>query len=162
MSYLTWSSPKIPQGLCLLCSLLIIGQLGSLLKRGQTIQLQQKPAVALPIKKDWATHLLNTAFFGKYVPLHLTDAGVRESLLNVTVVGIMEAPRAVDSHALIRMKGGLEQTYHVGDALPGAGTIKRITREGILIDHKGSLESLSLPRDRLHFDPPADSILKEH
>jgi general secretion pathway protein C len=101
---------------------------------------------------------LNTRFFGYYVPKNLSDADVKQSMLDLTVVGILFAESEEASHVIIRTSGGREQTFGVGDALPGGAIIKRITSNGVLIGRNGALESLSLQKNALTFEPPAKPL----
>ena len=79
-------------------------------------------------------------------------------MLDLKVVGIMFANTEGDSHVIIRTAGGHEQTFRVGDSLPGGVVIKRITPEGVLIGRNGALESLSLPKNALIFEPAAKPL----
>ena len=101
---------------------------------------------------------LNTVFFGDYVPKNLSDADVKQSMLDLTVVGIMFADSEEASHVIIRAANGREKTFGVGDSLPGGAIIKRITPDGVLISRNGALESLSLQKKALIFEPPAKPL----
>jgi general secretion pathway protein C len=107
----------------------------------QTIQVSLKAALTTPL-------------FGDYVPQNLGEADVKQSVLDLTVVGIMFSNKEGASHVIIRTAGGREQTFSVGDSLPGGAIIKRITPDGVLIKRNGVLESLSLPKNDLNFEGP--------
>ena len=62
------------------------------------------------------------------------------------------------SHVIIRVAGHPEQPFGVGDILPGGAIIKRISSDGVLIEHNGILESLSLPNNALTFEPPIEPL----
>ena len=102
---------------------------------------------------------LNTAFFGDYVPNNLNDSDVKQSMLDLKLVGIMFAESEEASHVIIHTAGGREQTFNVGDSLPGGSVIKRITPDGVLIGRNGVLESLSLPKNALIFEPPSKPLV---
>jgi general secretion pathway protein C len=93
--------------------------------------------------------------FGDYVPKNINEAEVKQSMLDLKVVGIMFAKDSKRSHVIIQTSSGLEQTFRVGDSLPGGAVIKGITADGMLVMRNGSLESLSLPKTTLIFEPPA-------
>lgn len=99
--------------------------------------------------------------FGTYVPVNLGDADIKQSQLDVQLVGIMYSDKEKDSQVIIRSASGIEQYYMVGDTLPGGAIIKRITRQEIVVLHNGSLESLSLPKNELIFDVPAKPLIEE-
>lgn len=116
-----------------------------------------KGEIRVKSKQALLTVGLNTAFFGDYVP-NLNDAEVKQSMLDLTVVGIMFDNHEKLSHVIIRTAGGREQTFGVGDSLPGGAVIKRITPDGVLIRRNGSLERLNLPKSGLTFEPPAKPL----
>ena len=91
--------------------------------------------------------------FGVYVPNDLNVDSVKKSMLDVTLVGIVFAKNIEDSMVIIRSTSGEEKTYMVGDTIPGEAKIKRITAEGVLVERDGILESISLPKDELTFEP---------
>lgn len=101
---------------------------------------------------------LTWPFFGKYVPQNLNDADVRQSMLNFKVVGIMLASPEKDSEVILHSTSGREQTFRVGDKLPGGAMIKRITEDGVLVERKGELESLSFPKNELIFGVQAKPL----
>lgn len=132
-------------------------------------QLTHTPVINKPVSVNQVkTSELNTssplfkeALFGTYVPVNLGDADIKQSQLDVELVGIMYADKERDSQVIIRSAGGDEQFYMIGDTLPGGAIIKRITRQGIVVLHNGSLESLSLPKNELIFDAPAKPLIGE-
>ncbi len=101
------------------------------------------------IQTDLKAHL-----FGEYLPKELSDLNIKRSMLDLQVVGILFATRMRDSNVIIRAENGQEATYHVGDTLPGGAIIKQISAGGIVVKHNGQLESLTLPKSELIFQPP--------
>lgn len=112
-------------------------------------------------KQDSLNYILNSSLFGIYVPNDLNDANVKKSMLNVTLVGILFADKIEDSQVIIRSASGDEKTYKIGDKIPGEAIIKRITAGGVLVERNGTLESLSLPRNDLTFEPVAKPLEEE-
>lgn len=98
--------------------------------------------------------ILNYKLFGEYVPKNLEAVGVRQSTLNLTVVGVLFAVNEQNSQVILRKPSGQEEFFHVDDELPGGGVIKRITEEGVLVARDGVLERLSLPKQELKFEDP--------
>ena len=159
--------PIIPQLICLVLILLVIWQItiGVLniisLNHGMNTPKNQHVAAkveGIDDKNDAILAGVNTHFFGDYVPKTLSDAGVKQSMLNLKIVGIMFAKNEKDSHVIIMTAAGKEETFKVGESLPGGAIIKRITADGVLIGHNGVLESLSLPKNVLIFEAPAKPL----
>ncbi|MBA2711379.1 MAG: general secretion pathway protein GspC [Tatlockia sp.] len=105
--------------------------------------------------------LFTTALFGDYLPVNLSDAVIKQSSLDIQVVGIMFAAKESESQVVLRVGGGKENYYVLGDTLPGGAIIKRISSEGVVVLHNGALESLSLPKNELIFDEPAKPLIKD-
>ena len=124
-----------------------------------TLNSEQKPVLASVNKsKAVENSSLNALFFGKYTPIMINVADVKKSLLTYKVVGIMLAAHDEDSEVIIDTLSGGHQIYRVGDVLPWGTVIKRITNEGIFVERNGELESLSLPKNELIFEPPAKPL----
>lgn len=104
---------------------------------------------------------LDTPLFGEFVPSNLHDFTVRPSRSNLKVVGIMFAQREADSQVIISAANGRALLFQVGDTLPGGGVIKRITVQGVLMSRDGVLERLSLPENKLRFEPPPKPLFEE-
>ena len=158
------SRPIVPQSICLALILLMIWQISAgvfsfiSLDKDKGVRHDQVTSNKTEAKKESLNAGLNTAFFGDYVPNNLNDADVKQSMLDLKVVGIMFANSEGASHVIIRTAGGREQTFSVGDLLPGGAIIKRITADGVLIGRSGTLERLSLPKNALTFDPAAKPL----
>lgn len=98
---------------------------------------------------------LTTNFFGDYVPKNIIDGNIRQSMLDLTVVGIVFSTDERESYVILRAAAGRERTFKVGDNVPGGAMIKRITADGVLVLRNGVLERLSLPKNELIFEPPS-------
>ncbi len=98
---------------------------------------------------------VNTPFFGEYVPKNIHDAGVMQSTLNLKLLGILFSTVEKAAQVIILTPEGQQRIFHVGDSLPEGATLKRITRDGVLILRNGQLERLSLPQNPLLFEEPA-------
>lgn len=114
-----------------------------------------------PIKVDTTSYLLETAIFGVYVPNDLNVDTIKKSVLDVTLVGILLAKPLEDSQVIIKAANGEEKTYLLGDTIPGGAIIKRITAGSVLVERAGALESLSLPKDDLTFEPIPKPLKEE-
>jgi general secretion pathway protein C len=122
---------------------------------------QTAEEVKVMAKQNSSTALLNSPLFGVYVPNNLNETSVKKSMLNVTVMGILFANKIGDSQVIIRSASGDEKTYKSGDKIPGGAVIKRIMASGILVEREGALESLSLTKSELIFEPVAKPMKGE-
>jgi general secretion pathway protein C len=119
-------------------------------------------AIPKPIKQiDSLDDILQASLFGEYVPHSLNEAHVKKSMLQVSISGIMFSDKKQGSEVIIRLSNGEEKTYKVGDTLPGGVVIKRITADGVLVERHGILESLSLPKNDLTFEPVPKPLKEE-
>lgn len=143
-----------------LFSILIIGEFFSLQFTSVNVSTMPEKEIPKAVKQGSFKSILHSSLFGVYVTNDLSDTSVKKSMLNVTVMGILFADRAEDSQVIIRIASGEEKTFKVGDNIPGDAIIKRITADGVLVERQGVLESLSLPKNELTFEP-APKPLKE-
>lgn len=98
--------------------------------------------------------------FGNYVaPLSARE--IKQSTLDLEIVGILFSPKSKESQVLIRAKEGEEHSYVVGDILPGGAKINQINKNNIVVLYEGELESLSLPKNELLFDKPPKPLIRE-
>lgn len=105
--------------------------------------------------------LSQSALFGVYVPNDLNSDNVKKSMLNIALVGILLGNTSESSQVIIRLADGEEKNFKVNDKIPGGALIKKIMADGILVEHNGSLESVSLPKSELIFEPVAKPLKNE-
>ncbi len=141
-------------------SLLIIGEFATLFLSASTelTVLNSTPITSSPQKT--INYSAQVPLFGVYVPNNLDD-GVKQSMLDLSVVGILLGNEPADSQVIIKSAGGDEKTYKIDDKIPGGAVIKRIMDGGIVVEHEGTLESLSLPKNELTFEPVAKPLVGE-
>ena len=158
------SRPIVPRLLVLSLSVLVCWQLlsgaFSIVALNKTTFGHGDSSIAMKIRQDQhgSNNGLNKPFFGKYVPKNMNDADVKQSMLNFKVVGIMLASPEENSQVILHMAGGRDQSFRVGDTLPGGAMIKRITVDGVFVERKGELESLSFPKNELIFEVQAKPL----
>lgn len=71
-----------------------------------------------------------------------------ETRLDLVLRGVLAAvPMTTSSAIIARGKKGKEEIYGIGDKLPGGVTIREIHPEYVILERKGQLETLRLPRD---------------
>ena len=104
---------------------------------------------------------LNIPIFGEYITEALNDLNVKPSGLDLTLVGIVFSPDTEKSMAIIAVPGSESQSFSTGDSLPGGVVIKQITPDGVVLKHDGELESLSLPKNDLIFEPMPKPLLQK-
>lgn len=146
-----------------LFSCLILYEFASLFSNKTNSAALNPSATALPAasKQDSVNHVLNSSLFGVYVPDDLNDSSLQKSSLNLTLVGILLADKEDDSQVIIRSARGEEKTYKLEDTIPGGALIKRISAGGVVVEQNGTLESLSLPKNDLTFEPIAKPMSEE-
>lgn len=159
------SQPNVPKVLCLGLALLVMAEFFhgvSSVRAVNRVESTRDGSVAPPTVIASSKHSgITTALFGDYVPSQLDAAGVKKSQLHLTVEGILFSDHEGASQVMIRTGPKRVQTLREGDMLPGNVVIKRITKDGVLVGRKGSLESLSLPKNELQFEPPANPLIEE-
>ena len=97
---------------------------------------------------------LGINLFGTYIPKNINDLEVKLSSLNIKIVGILFANDDKFSQVIISSSDKKDQILGVGDRLSNGALIKKITKDGILIEWKGALERINLVKDVLIFDAP--------
>jgi general secretion pathway protein C len=114
--------------------------------------------IIVPTKKDSFDSLVRSSLFGVYVSNDLSGDNVKKSMLDITLVGILLGNTANDSQVIIRTANGEEKNYRVNDKIPGGVVLKRIMAGGILVEHNGSLERVTLQKEELKFEPAAKPL----
>lgn len=117
--------------------------------------------VSIPPKRDSFKEILKSSLFGVYVSNDLNTSSVKKSVLDVTLVGILFADTMNDSQVIIRSAQSVENTYRIGDTISEDAVVKRIMADGVLVERHGALESLTLPKDELDFEPVAEPLKEE-
>lgn len=120
-----------------------------------------KPNLEPIIQKDPMIALANSTLFGVYVPEDVNEQNIKKSMLDVTLVGILLSNKKNNSQVIIRSSSGIEKNYKIGDSIPGEAIIKRITADGVLVEHEGHIESIRLPKHDLIFEPVQKPLKEE-
>lgn len=115
--------------------------------------LQQVRHSQTPNKQSTMQKSLRIPVFGDYIPKALVDIDVKPSGLNLILVGIIFSPNTQASQAIIAVPGNQTHIFSVGNSVPGGAKIKQITPDGVVLENEGELESLSLPKNELIFEP---------
>ncbi|MCR9192646.1 MAG: general secretion pathway protein GspC [Gammaproteobacteria bacterium] len=117
----------------------------------QSTQSQSKPTMSK--KSEAIQKTLGAQIFGDYTPKNLVDLDMKPSGLNLTLVGVVFSPQPQESQAIIKLPNGNARTFSLGDQVSGGAKIKQITPDGVVLERDGELESLSLPKNALTFEP---------
>lgn len=145
-----------------LFSLLILIEISRFFKQDPffTADYEQSAPLVTPPKKSESA-ALHASLFGDYLSPDLNESDVKQSMLDLKLVGIMFNGKINESEVIIRSSGGEEKNYRVGDTVPGGAVIKRILTDGVLLEYQGALERLDLSKKKLRFEPPARPLIEE-
>lgn len=157
------NQPLLPQCLAAMFGVLWLFVLGSgirgMIDKPQPIILSSAMPQGLPANLQQS---LAMPLFGAYHPPQNASSPLRQSLLNLEVIGIMyDAGDPLQSHALIRADNGSVRPYQVNDTIPGGAVIKRIQANRVVIEFHGELEGLFLKKQTLHFEPPPKPLIDD-
>ncbi|STX51240.1 general secretion pathway protein C [Legionella busanensis] len=146
----------------LIMASLFFYQIMNFLKQDLSVNISAQPTInnAKQIKITNNSLIFTKPLFGNYIPV-INEVDIKESTLDVELVGIMFSPNSGDSQVIIKDTAGEERTYIVGDTLPGGAVVKRINENGVVVLYNGSLESLGLPKIELLFNKPAKPLISE-
>jgi general secretion pathway protein C len=148
------SRPLVPQLMSFVLAFLLLWQLASgiyaWINLHAEVSASKQDTFIVASPKPKPVRIL--PLFGLYVPLSANDADVKESSLNLTVVGVVLSSSEQDSHVILQLDDGEQKIYQVGDVVPGGARVMRITEEGVLLNRKGDVESLILPKNELLFE----------
>ncbi|MEA2078505.1 MAG: type II secretion system protein GspC [Pseudomonadota bacterium] len=93
---------------------------------------------------DW--HLFGVAGEEKPVEKKLVDAP--ETRLKLTLRGVFASEESTGGRAIVGDPKGKEETYAVGDPLPGGARLSEIYPDRIILERNGRFETLRLPKQR--------------
>lgn len=150
-------------GFIAIFSILIIYEYASLFftSRPTSVATANEKGLSTNSKEDSSQYILKSSLFGVYVPNDIDGSDVKKSMLDVTLVGILFANIVDESQVIIKASNDEEKTYKVGDSVPGGAVIKKIMANGVLVEHNGALESLSLPKAEITYEPQAKPLQQD-
>jgi general secretion pathway protein C len=83
-----------------------------------------------------------------------------ETRLNLTLRGLVALDSQDAALAIIAQGGGDEQSYKVGDTVPGGALLYEIHADRVILERGGRFETLTLPREKMESaTAPAQSAL---
>lgn len=163
IQYFLWSKQAkgLIISLILLFSILIVFEYVKLfLPLPDNLVKSKETGAVAAVQDNSFNALLHSSLFGVYVPEDLNQDNVKASRMDLILVGVLFGNSAEESQVIIRTANGEEKTYKVNDKLPGDAVVKRIMPDGILIERHGALESISLVKEDLKFEPLAKPLLE--
>ncbi len=102
--------------------------------------------------------LKQSPLFGEYISNINDKTKIPNTLLNLTLVGILKSSIAKDSQALIKVGSNDEKLYFINESLPGGATLIRILNQEVLLKLNGQIERLSLPKEELNLKSYQDPL----
>jgi general secretion pathway protein C len=72
-----------------------------------------------------------------------------DTRLNLKLRGLLASSDPVAARAIIADGKGVEEAYKVGQKLPGNATLREIYADRVILEYRGRLEALRLPKDAL-------------
>ena len=80
---------------------------------------------------------------------HVATTDMQESLLKVTIRGILALADDTKSMAILSVENTVDKVFKAGDELTPGYSIHQIVADGVVVDHNGRLEIIRLPRATL-------------
>lgn len=105
-----------------------------------------RPASAIDLNA-----IANAGLFGRYQAAPATEASLLnapETVLNLTLIGLLADDREQYSRALIATQGGDEKAYAIGDDVARGVLLQAIFPDRVILLRGGQLETLRLERDK--------------
>jgi len=70
-----------------------------------------------------------------------------DTRLNLKLRGLLASSNSVSARAIIADGKGVEEAYKVGQKLPGDAVLREIYADRVILEYRGRLEALRLPKD---------------
>ena len=158
-----WMQPERSGQLAKLVNLLLVIWLAWLLARlswfivpEPVVELVPSPAIVAPPQRNQpgvdehqiaAWHLFGVA--GEEAPVKAVPVAVApETRLKLTLRGLFASDDSAGGRAIIGDPKGKEETYAVGDQVPGGAKLHEIYPDRVMLERNGRYETLKLPKDR--------------
>jgi len=159
-----WLQPEHSGQLAKLVNLLLVIWLAWLLARlswfilpePEVEPIPQSAVVAAPVQRQQARiderqiaswHLFGVA--GEEKPVKVVPvADAPETRLKLTLRGLFASDDSAGGRAIIGDPKGKEESYAVGDPVPGGAKLSEIYPDRVILERNGRYETLRLPKDR--------------
>ena len=104
----------------------------------------------LPYAADYAQGIGDAHLFGRpqasQVPNQAVALEIPDSSLNVAIRGILALADAQQSVAILSVENAADKVFKVGAELKVGHRVHQIVADGVVVDHRGKLEMIRLPR----------------
>lgn len=158
-----WMQPERSGQLAKLVNLLLVIWLAWLLASlswfivpEPVVEPVPSPAIVAPPQRNQpgvdehqiaAWHLFGVA--GEEAPVKAVPVAVApETRLKLTLRGLFASDDSAGGRAIIGDPKGKEETYAVGDPVPGGAKLHEIYPDRVMLERNGRYETLKLPKDR--------------
>lgn len=159
-----WLQPERSGQLAKLVNLLLVIWLAWLLARlswfvlpePEVEPIPQPALVAVPVQRQQprvdehqiaAWHLFGVA--GEEKPVKAAPVAIApETRLKLTLRGLFASDDSTGGRAIIGDPKGKEESYAVGDPVPGGARLSEIYPDRVMLERNGRYETLRLPKDR--------------
>ena len=114
-----------------------------------------QPSIQTTLAKlpKYANDIASAHLFGRPLATSKIDKiatlEMPESLLNVTIRGILALEDDTRSMAILSIENATDQVFKVGEELKPGHYVDQIVAQGVVVDHNGRLEMIRLPRATL-------------
>ncbi len=99
---------------------------------------------------DYAQGIGSAHLFGRLLvtkaPDQVTPLEIPDSSLNVAIKGILALADAQQSVAILSVENAADKVFKVGAELTLGHRVHQIVADGVVVDHRGKLEMIRLPR----------------
>jgi general secretion pathway protein C len=99
---------------------------------------------------DYAQGIGSAHLFGRLLvtkaPEKVTPLKIPDSLLNVAIKGILALTDAQQSVAILSVENAADKVFKVGAELTLGHRVHQIVADGVVVEHRGKLEMIRLPR----------------
>ncbi len=165
-----WLDPGRSRALVRVVNLLLVlwlawqaADLSWLLLSGDARQQADQPApVVAPVERRRGGHdpqqIANWHLFGvagRDAPVKKAPVDAPETRLKLTLRGVFSSHDKANARAIIGDPRGKEESYAIGDPLPGGAKLSEIYPDRIILERNGRFETLRLPRERSPAGAPA-------
>lgn len=99
---------------------------------------------------DYAQGIGSAHLFGRVLVSEVADQvtplEIPDSALNVVIKGILALADAQQSVAILSVENAADKVFKVGAELKAGHQVHQIVADGVVVDHRGKLEMIRLPR----------------
>jgi general secretion pathway protein C len=103
---------------------------------------------AVNLERVAALHLLGSSNAPQSPATHV-PISAPETRLNLTLRGVLALNSQQEALAIIAQGAGEEESYKVGDSLPGGAVLYEIQTDRVILERAGRFETLTLPKEKM-------------